>query len=172
MILLYAARTKGQVARGVEGGQNDSPEHIVDGEFIHVRETVAGVADLKQVVIDSIQSVAIHCHCDSHEADESTSEELGLHAYVIEEEGCEKCFQSKPSGRTKVTRTVFVKTACASENSTKNKGGDKGCPRAGRADRHARPSRRSPFSRRAPVAYRRRAHGQEDRGSAPNGIAA
>jgi hypothetical protein len=25
---------KGQVARGFEGGQNDSPEHIVDGEFI------------------------------------------------------------------------------------------------------------------------------------------
>ncbi len=36
VINIFVVRgAKGRVARGFEGSQNDSPENIVDGEFIH-----------------------------------------------------------------------------------------------------------------------------------------
>jgi hypothetical protein len=60
------------VARCFEGGQNDSPKHIVTGECFHVGESFAGVADFQEVVIDSVHSVAIPCH----EAAEFTSKKL------------------------------------------------------------------------------------------------
>jgi hypothetical protein len=61
------------------------------------------VADVKEVVIDSIHSVAIRCH----EAAEFTSEELGLQALVSEGEGSEKCFPNL-LGAQKGIRAVVV----------------------------------------------------------------
>ena len=74
---------KGPVVGGCEGGQNDSPEHIVDGDFVHEGENFAGVADhlrkwsltaswvspsqVTSLPISRARSKPFACACDSEE---------------------------------------------------------------------------------------------------------
>lgn len=61
MILLYAAR-RVELPEALMVARITVLENIVDGESIHVREGLAGYADFKEVVIDSIYSVTIPPH--------------------------------------------------------------------------------------------------------------
>jgi hypothetical protein len=69
---------KGPVVGGFESGQDDSPEHIVDGKFVHVGESFAGVTDFQEVVVDNVFGVAV----PGHVAANFTGKKHGLHALV------------------------------------------------------------------------------------------